>query len=80
MEIKIERIFNIVGVIIGLRLHQLEIENLNKLILITKNWLDDPKFEFTSGPESVEKYFDIANGMVSKDEDLIIDFNLFEKI
>lgn len=48
-------------------------------MLITKNWLDGPKFEFTSGPKSVEKYFDIANGMVSEDEDLIINFNLFEK-
>ncbi len=52
---------------------------MDKLVLITKNWLDDPKFEFTSGNRSIEKYFDIANGMVSNDEDLIIDFNSFQK-
>jgi len=40
-RIEIERIFNIIGVITNLKWTRLEIENLNRLILIMKNWLSD---------------------------------------
>jgi hypothetical protein len=53
---------------------------LDKLILIIKNWLDDLRFGCTNAkPTSIEKYIGIENGMVSKNEELISDFNLFEK-
>jgi hypothetical protein len=69
-----------VGIIIGLKRCWLGIENLDKLVLIMKNWVDDPRFGCTNAkPTSIEKYISIENGMVSKNEELISDFNLFEK-
>ncbi len=79
-QIETKFFFNMVGIIIGLKCCQLGIENLDKLILIIKNWLDDLRFGCTNAkPTSIEKYIGIENGMVSKNEELISDFNLFEK-
>jgi hypothetical protein len=68
------------SIITSLRCCQLGIENLDKLILIMKNWLDDPRFGCTNAkPTSIEKYIAIENGMVSKNEKLISNINLFEE-
>jgi len=63
-QIEIERIFNMTGVITSLKHCQLGIENLDKLVLIMKNWLDDPKFDYTNGPKSFEKFLNFEDGMV----------------
>ncbi len=77
---KIERILSMVGIIIGLRRYQLVIENLNKLVLIMKNWLNDPWFGcITNLLKSIKKYLEIEDGMVSKNENLIANFKLFEE-
>jgi hypothetical protein len=48
-QVKIEMIFNMVRSIIGLRCCWSKIENLDKLDLIMKNRIDDPRFGFTNG-------------------------------
>ncbi len=79
-QIEIERIFNMVGVITSLRHCWLGIKNLDKFVFIMKNWLDDPKFGCaTSLPNSIEEYLKIENDMISKNEDFIVNFNLFEE-
>jgi hypothetical protein len=78
-QIETEGIFNIARVITCLKCCELGIENLDKLVLIMKNWLDDPRFACTSGPKSFEKFLNYEDDMVSKNEDLIVDFNLFEE-
>jgi len=78
-QIEIERIFSMVRVITSLKRCWLGIENLDKLVLIMKNWLHDPIFRCTSGPKSFEKFLNSKDIVVVKKEDLIIDFNLFEK-
>lgn len=78
-QVKIERIFNMVRSIIGLRCW-FGIENLNKLVLIMNNWLDDPKFGFTNGLRYIEEYwFDTKDKMGLENESLIANFNLFEE-
>jgi hypothetical protein len=78
-QVKIERIFNMVRSIIGLRCG-FGIENLNKLVLIMNNWLDDPKFGFRNRLRYIEEYcFDTKNKMGLKNESLIANFNLFEE-
>jgi hypothetical protein len=68
------------SIITSLKHCQFDIENLYKLILIMKNWLENPRFGCTNvKPKSIEEYIDIENGMVSKNEELISDFNLFEE-
>ncbi len=43
-----------------------------------KNWLDSPRFKCTSGPKSFEEFLNSKDGVVAKNENLIVDFNLFE--
>jgi hypothetical protein len=52
-QIQIERIFSIVGIMIPFFRFQLQIENLDKLIFINKNWPHDPCVGCT-------KFFDFA--------------------
>ncbi len=66
-------------VITSLKRFQLRIENLNKLVLTMKIWPNDPKFKCTSGPKSFEGFFNFKDNVVSENEDLIMDFNFFEK-
>jgi hypothetical protein len=53
-QIETERIFNMAKVITSLRRCWLGIENLDKLVIIMKNWPNDPKFGCTTGPKSFE--------------------------
>jgi hypothetical protein len=46
------------------------VEILDNLVLIMKNWLDDPNFGCTNGLKSIE-YLDVKNNMISKSEDFI---------
>jgi hypothetical protein len=69
-----------VNIITSLKHYQLGIENLDKLVLIMKNWPNNPKFGCTNvEPKSIEEYIDIENGMVLENEEFISDFNLFEE-
>ncbi len=52
---------------------------MDKLVLIMKNWLDDLSFKCTSGPKSFGKILNYEDDVVSENENLIIDFNLFEE-
>jgi hypothetical protein len=68
-----------VGIITSLKRCQLGIENLDKLVLIMKNWPNDLRFECTSGLKSFEEFFNSESGIIFLNENLIIDFNLFEE-
>jgi hypothetical protein len=69
-----------VNIITSLKHYQLGIENLDKLVLMMKNWLDNPRFGCTNvEPKSIEEYIDIENGMVLENEQFISNFNLFEE-
>jgi len=78
-QIKTKFFFNVAKVITGLKCCWLGIENLDKLVLIMKNWLDDPRFGCKSGFKSFEEFLNFEDGVVFENENLIVDFNLFEK-
>jgi hypothetical protein len=52
-----------------------------------KNWLNDLRFGCINDlrfgcinePKSIEKHMDLDSDMVSKNENLIVNFNLFEE-
>jgi hypothetical protein len=68
------------SIITSLKCCQLGIENLDKLVLIMKNWLNDLRSGCTNAkPMSIGKYIGIENGMVSKNEKLISNIILFEE-
>jgi hypothetical protein len=78
-QIETKRIFSTSRVITCLKCCQFGIKNMDKLILLMKNWLDDLSFKCTSGPKSFEKNLNYENNMISENEKLIVDFNLFEE-
>jgi len=44
-----------------------------------KNWLNDLRFGCTNGLKSIEEHMDVDNDMISKNENLIVNYNLFEE-
>ncbi len=57
-----------VGVITSLERCWHGIVNLDKLILIMKNWPNDLKFGCTNGPKSFEKFFNFEDDVVFENE------------
>jgi hypothetical protein len=81
LYIETERIFSMAEIIIGLKHYCLGIENLDKLILIMKNWPDDPRLGCVSGPlvKSMEEYLDFEDFFLEKNEELFFKSILFEE-
>ncbi len=54
-----------VKVIIGSRKCQLGIENLNKIVVIMKNWHEDPRLGYATseGFKTIEDYLDAKNNL-----------------
>ncbi len=46
-QIEIERVLNLLGVLIALRCYRLQVQNLDRIITIIKNWHDDPHLNCT---------------------------------
>jgi hypothetical protein len=46
-QIEIERVFNLVDVLTTLRHCKLQVDNLNQIITMVKNWLDDPHLNYS---------------------------------
>jgi hypothetical protein len=55
-------------VMIGLRKCQLGIKNLIKIVLIMKNWHEDPRLGYTIGEgfQTIEHYLDAKNNLFEK--------------
>jgi hypothetical protein len=76
-QIETERIFSLVGKLTNLRGCHLQIENLEKLIFVNKNWLDDAIIgckspstlvEFLEKAVNLEEEFEEFEGEFEKDE------------
>jgi len=67
-------------VIIGLKQCQLGIENLDNIVLIMKNWHEDPRSSCTNGEKfkTIEEYLNVEDNLFEKNEILIADFDFFE--
>jgi hypothetical protein len=46
-QIKIERVLNLVGVLIALQCYCLQVENLDHIIMVVKNWPNDRQLNCT---------------------------------
>jgi hypothetical protein len=46
-QIEIECVFNLVDVLTTLRHCRLQVDNLNRIITMVKNWLDDPHINYS---------------------------------
>ncbi len=79
-QIKVEWMFNMARVIIGLKQCQLGIENLDNIVLITKNWHEDSRSSYTIGEKfkTIEEYLNVEDNLFEKNEILIADFDFFE--
>jgi hypothetical protein len=62
IQIKIERIYSIASIFINFHHCHLDLKNLNLLVLLIKNWLDDPivGFDAKGGPpKDVDEFGEI---------------------
>ncbi len=53
-QIEIEKIFSLVGMFANLKKCRLQLDNLNKLIFVTKNWPNDPRVSCSSPSSLIE--------------------------
>jgi len=68
-------------IITRLRHYYLGIENLDKLVIIMKNWPNDLRLGCVSslGVKWLEVYLDVYNSLFEENEKLITNFGLFKK-
>jgi hypothetical protein len=50
-QIEIERIFSLVGILTNLRRCRLQLENLEKLFFVSKNWPNDARVSYKSSSD-----------------------------
>jgi hypothetical protein len=70
LQIEIEQMFNMVNIIVSLKLYQFGIENLDKIMLIVKNWFYDFESSCNVGErfEIIDKNLDVEDHMLEENE------------
>jgi hypothetical protein len=81
-HIEINNFFNVVGVISNLKWYWLGIDNLDKFILIIKNWHSDACVgcDGPLKPKAMAKCLEKDYGMIEKHNKLIKEQNFFEAL
>ncbi len=72
-QIIIELVFNLARVLTTLRCYRLQVENMDRIITVVKNWLDDP--HANCKPNSNFKQYLKAKEFLAEDN-----YNLIEKL
>ena len=73
-QIECERVFSIAGLLTGLRRCRLGSRNLEQLVLLVKNWPDDPRLGIEKLHASIEEFVDLEAELVAQLEDEFEDF------
>ncbi len=75
-----KQIFNMVAVSTSLRQCWLSFEILDKIMLIMKIWLEDPRSSCitSEGLKTIEEYLNVEDNLLEENEELITNFDLFE--
>jgi hypothetical protein len=77
-QVEIERIFIIASVITSLCQSKLGNENLQHLVMITKNWPNDLPLSCLGGEESISMFMSHEENLLEENEILIEKEGLFE--
>jgi hypothetical protein len=78
-QIEIKWVFSLVGVLITLRCSHLQLENMDRIIIVVKNWFDDlcvnckPHLNF-------KQYLKTKKSLAKDNYNLMEEHNLFEKL
>ncbi len=75
-QIEIERIFSLAQILTNLRRCRLELDNLNKIFFVSKNWPSDPRVGCSS-PSSLIELIEVD--LVLEEELIEVDLALEEK-
>jgi hypothetical protein len=67
--------FNLARVLKSLWHCCLQVENLDRIIIIVKNWLDDPRFNYKK-KVNMKKYMKVEISLVDDNYDLIEEWNI----
>ncbi len=79
-QIEIEWIFSVVGALTSLRQCHLGVENLDKLVMIYKNWLVDVRVDYKLVVgDRLQEFFVAKETLLEENEELLEKVGYFEK-
>jgi hypothetical protein len=70
LEIEIERVFSLLGILVALKQCRLQVENLNMIIKIVKNWLDDLCMNCMQN-KNTKDYLKVEGSLINDNYELI---------
>ncbi len=78
-KLKQKRVFNLVGVLITLKCCRLQVENLDRIIILVKNWPDDSRMNCKANA-SFKDYIKFEVALVEENYEFIEESKYFEAL
>ncbi len=78
-QIKIERVFNLANVLITLKCCHLQVENMDWIIMVVKNWPDDPHHNCKPNT-NLKEYLKEEHYLANENYDLLEEVDFFEQL
>ncbi len=78
-QIETKQVSNLFGVLTILRCYRLQVENMDQIIIVVKNWLDDSCANFKQNLD-FKQYLKVEDYLVEKNNNLIEEHNFFEEL
>jgi hypothetical protein len=78
-HIETKHVFNLVGVLIALRCYRLQVDNLDQIITVVKNWPHDPRLN-CSRHKDLKDFLKVESVLAKDNYDLIKESNYFEQL
>ena len=76
-QIETERVFSIAGVLTALRRCRLQVENLDRLVMVVKNWPNDPRLD-CKATASMKEFMAVETSLTEENYDFIEVAGYFE--
>jgi hypothetical protein len=78
-QIKIECVFSLASVLTTLRHYRLQVDNLDQIITVVRNWLDNPRLDY-SQHKDLTNVLKVESSLAKYNYDLIKESNYFEQL
>jgi hypothetical protein len=78
-QIETECVFSLVGVLTILKHCRLQVDNLDSIIIVVKNWPNDPRLN-CSQHKDLKNFLKVESSFAENNYDLIEESNYFEQL
>jgi hypothetical protein len=78
-HIETKHVFSLVGVLKALRRYELQVDNLDQMVFVVKNWRDDPRLN-CSWHKDFTSFLKVEFVLAKYNYDLIKESNYFEQL